>query len=91
MEESSSVDLLQTQLKFTLWFIGVLMSVLSVFIVRAFNGQAKKDDLQDKHIEKLSDTMDSIKEVAMSMREMIARHDTDIKWLMNSIDKATKR
>jgi Tfp pilus assembly protein PilN len=54
------IELLQTQLKFTLWFIGILMTALTFFIVRAFGTQTKKDEKQDAQLEKLNELMDKI-------------------------------
>jgi hypothetical protein len=86
----TSLEIAQTQLKFTLWFIGLLMTVLSFFIIRAFNAQAKKDEAQDDKIDKIGETMEAIRDLATSMRVMLAKHEAEIGFVMKNIEKATK-
>jgi hypothetical protein len=77
-----SIELLQTQLKFTLWFIGILMGLLSFFIIRAFNGQAKRDDDQDKQLinfgalmSRLTDSITSIDKSTALNTQLLQQHE----------------
>lgn len=78
------IEVLQTQLKFTLWFIGILLSIVAFFIIRSFAHQTKKDDQQDKQIEKLEQAINTMSDVAVSIKTMLAGHDADIRWLIKT-------
>lgn len=96
--ETADVEVLQTQLKFTLWFIGVLMTALSFFVIKAFNAQAKKDESQDaqlidfsKIVTKLSDAIASIdKATAINTKineqheKHLAKHDLILENLLST-------
>lgn len=69
---AKSVDLLHTQLRFTLWFIGVLMGIVAFFIVRAFNKQDKKDEKQDHQIEKMGEMFGAITDAVKGIEKSIA-------------------
>ena len=80
-----SVELLQTQLKFTLWFIGILMSIVAFFIMRGFKAQQKKDDAQDEQLgvfttlmNKLSDAITSIDKSTAINTEILKRHENHL-------------
>lgn len=73
---------LQTQLKFTLWFIGVLMTVLGYFVVRAFKTQEKKDEDQDKQLinfgalmSRLTDSITSIDKSTALNTQLLQQHE----------------
>lgn len=74
-----------------LWAVGVELAIISWFIIWAVSKQAKKDDEQDEEIDKWGKVMEKTNEVLSSMREMLARHDTNIEWLMKSIEKSTRK
>lgn len=70
--ETSNVDVLQTQLNFTLWFIAVLMTVLSFFIIRAFKAQEKKDESQDEQLTMFGSLMKSLNDAIQSIDKSTA-------------------
>lgn len=70
--ETADVELLQTQVKFTLWFIGILMTVLSFFIVRAFKAQEKKDESQDQQLTMFGSLMKSLNDAIQSIDKSTA-------------------
>ena len=98
--ETTDVEVLQTQLKFTLWFIAVLMSVLAFFIVRAFRAQEKKDETQDAQLvgfnslmNKLSDAIFSIDKSTTINTEILKRHETHLEKhdrILENLANATK-
>lgn len=70
--ETSDLEIVQTQLKFTLWFIGVLMTVLSFFVVRAFKAQEKKDESQDEQLTMFGTLMKSLNDAIQSIDKSTA-------------------
>lgn len=83
--DPNAVELLQTQLKFTLWFIGILMSIVGFFVIKGFKSQEKKDDEQDKQLSlfnalmnKLSDAITSIDKSTAINTEILKRHETHL-------------
>lgn len=98
--ETSDVEVLQTQLRFTLWFIAVLMSVLAFFIVRAFKAQEKKDETQDAQLlsfgtimNRLSDAIASIDKSTALNTQILTRHEKHLEKhdaILENLAHATK-
>lgn len=81
-ELKTALEIAQTQLKFTLWFIGVLMTVVSFFLIRAFKSQEKKDDEQDKQLinfgalmSRLTDSITSIDKSTALNTQLLQQHE----------------
>lgn len=96
----TDVEIVQTQLKFTLWFIGVLMTVLSFFVVKAFNSQSKKDEEQDKQLtgfgalmSRLNDAISSIDKSTAINTEILRQHEKHLEQhdkILENLAGATK-
>lgn len=98
--EAQDVEILQSQLKFTLWFIGILMTVLSFFIIRAFKAQEKKDDDQDKQLinfgalmARLTDSITSIDKSTALNNQLLQQHERHLQkhdLILENLAHATK-
>lgn len=98
--EDANVELLQTQVKFTLWFIGILMTVVSFFVIRAFKAQEKTDQTQDEQISrfgelmrKLSDAITSIDKSTAINTEILRQHEKHLEQhdkILENLAGATK-
>lgn len=92
MEAIKDPDLMQSPItQALLWAIGVLLAITGWFIIRELSRQQKKDESQDDEIDKLGLILESTNKILGDMREMLARHDTNIEWLMKSIEKSTRK
>ena len=98
--EQDAIEIVQTQLKFTLWFIGVLMTVLAFFIVKAFKVQEKKDDDQDKQLinfgalmARLTDSITSIDKSTALNTQLLQQHERHLQkhdLILENLAGATK-
>jgi hypothetical protein len=74
-----------------LWACGVSFTIIGWFIVHELNRQSSKDQEQDERMDKMDKVLEGTHEILGDMRTMLAKHDTDIKWLISNLEKSTRK
>lgn len=74
-----------------MWAAGVMLTIIAWFIIRELARQTKKDEEQDAEIDKMGRVLERTNEILGGMQKMLQEHETNIQWLIKSIEKSTRR
>lgn len=74
-----------------MWAAGVMLTIIAWFIIRELSRQTKKDEEQDAEIDKMGRVLERTNEILGGMQKMLQEHETNIQWLIKSIEKSTRR
>lgn len=74
-----------------MWAAGVMLTIIAWFIIRELSRQTKKDEEQDAEIDKMGRVLERTNEILGGMQKMLQEHETNIQWIIKSIEKSTRR